>query len=183
MYASTKKSTDKMKRAFFALVEEKHYSKITVTELIGEAGVSRTTFYRHYKDIYDMYDKVCVELIEGIMFELFPSAVGETAYDLADIFVPFCERMISQRYYIGLLCGKNGNKKFFEIGSRMAVEYVESVSGMLSENELFALKFVTFSCISTFVKCVIEDTQFNRNSIIMYRKILTDAQKAGGRNE
>lgn len=183
MYAATKKSSDKMKRAFFELVEEKHYSKITVTELISKADVSRTTFYRHYKDVYDMYDKICVELLEDVLYKLVPSCINKGEYDLAAIFEVFCERMISRRYYIGLLCGKNGNKKFLEIGGKMAVELVESVGSLLGENELFALKFVAFSCISTYVKCVIEGTQFNKNNIVMYKKILTDAQKAGGRNE
>ena len=59
MYVTTNKATDKMIRAFFALLEEKPYGKISVTEFISRAGVSRTTFYRHYRDIYEMYDKVC----------------------------------------------------------------------------------------------------------------------------
>ena len=183
MYATTNKSEDKLKRAFFALVEEKHYSRITVTELINKAGVSRTTFYRHYRDVYDMYDKICADIMRDIMYKLVPSEADLAVCDLAGIFEVFCERMISRKYYIGLLCGKNGNKKIFEIGSRMAVACVESVGDMLSEKELFALKYVAFSYISTYVKCVLEGTEFNSNNIAMYKKILAESQKAGDRNE
>ena len=182
MYAATKKSADKLKRAFFSLVEEKHYSKITVTELIGRADVSRTTFYRHYKDVYDMYDKICDEMLRDIVVGLVPSE-GDKDYDLAAGFEFFCEKMIARKYYVGLLCGKNGGKKFFETGAAIARDCILNGGSVLSDKELFALKFVAFSCISTYVKCVIEGSEFERKNILMYKKILADAQKAGVNND
>ncbi|MBO7689481.1 MAG: helix-turn-helix transcriptional regulator, partial [Clostridia bacterium] len=40
--------------AFDELVEKVGFSKITVSMLCEEAGVSRATFYRYFKDKYDV---------------------------------------------------------------------------------------------------------------------------------
>ena len=41
-------------RAFNTLVEKKAFDKITVQMIAKEAGVGRTTFYRYFKDKYDV---------------------------------------------------------------------------------------------------------------------------------
>ncbi len=48
------------KRAFSEalerLMEQKPIAKIRVTDLVEESGLSRQTFYRHLRDIYDLID-------------------------------------------------------------------------------------------------------------------------------
>ena len=40
--------------AFYALLEEKPLSKITVREIVERCGVNRNTFYYHFEDIYSL---------------------------------------------------------------------------------------------------------------------------------
>lgn len=40
--------------AFQSLLEKKPFNKITVKDVITEAGVSRNTFYYHFQDVYDL---------------------------------------------------------------------------------------------------------------------------------
>ena len=49
---------------------------LTVAELSKRAGVGKSTFYRHYKDIYDVYEQLidgfmvrCESLIMRVFFE------------------------------------------------------------------------------------------------------------------
>lgn len=44
--------------AYLQLVEEKSIDKITVSEICEMADINRSTFYRHYYDIYDLDEKV-----------------------------------------------------------------------------------------------------------------------------
>ena len=44
--------------AFAELMYEKELSKITVRELVDKADVGRATFYKHYYDIYDVYEHI-----------------------------------------------------------------------------------------------------------------------------
>jgi AcrR family transcriptional regulator len=52
--------------AFAELLTEKELHKITVQEIADKADVNRVTFYKHYLDVYDLYDK----LEEEILIEL-----------------------------------------------------------------------------------------------------------------
>ena len=56
------KAIEKLETAYFEMLENMHYSKITVSEVIARAGVSRTTFYRHYVDVFDMHKKVAEKM-------------------------------------------------------------------------------------------------------------------------
>ena len=39
----------------------KSLDKITINELAEDCGISRMTFYYHFKDIYDLVEWACVE--------------------------------------------------------------------------------------------------------------------------
>lgn len=48
-----------IRAAFTLLVEKKkNISKITVREVCEMAGINRSTFYAHYQDVYDLFEKV-----------------------------------------------------------------------------------------------------------------------------
>ena len=180
MYGLTNKSADKLIRGFFSLLEEKHYSEITVTELISRSGVSRTTFYRQFEDIFDMYDKVCGLMIDEIMKSIVAAFENDKTGDLSVLIDVLCEKFESQKHYTRLLCGRNGDIKFFEIGVRVAFLYFSVFEKVLSEKELFTLKFVVFSGMGTYVKSILDDEIFDEKNIETYKRILTESQRAGG---
>ena len=56
--SANKKSSVRTKTAFFnafiKLLKKKTFDEISITDLINEAGYSRTTFYSYYQDKFDM---------------------------------------------------------------------------------------------------------------------------------
>lgn len=60
------KSKEAIKSAFLRACWSKDIRKITVTEIINTANVSRGTFYAHFDDIYDLREKIENEIIELI---------------------------------------------------------------------------------------------------------------------
>ena len=63
--SSSKKTRDLIKKTFAELVhEKKELSKITVTELVKRAAITRATFYTHYDDIYEVAEDYELETIE-----------------------------------------------------------------------------------------------------------------------
>lgn len=59
--------THKMiKEAFFELMDSIGFDKITIQALTKKAMISRTTFYLHYQDKYDLLDKIENEILDGI---------------------------------------------------------------------------------------------------------------------
>ncbi len=51
------------------LLNQKPLNKITINDIAEDCGISRMTFYYHFKDIYDLVEWVCVEdaakILEG----------------------------------------------------------------------------------------------------------------------
>lgn len=58
-----KKTKKNLFDAFVSLREKKPLEKITIKELTDAAGVSKQTFYLHYRDIYDIAEQIENELI------------------------------------------------------------------------------------------------------------------------
>ncbi len=54
----TIKTRHLIKRAFTDIVHEKPINKITVKEIANLAGVNRSTFYQHFKDVYEVHEAV-----------------------------------------------------------------------------------------------------------------------------
>lgn len=51
------KTTESIERAFLALLGKKPLNKISIVELAREARINKGTFYLHFTDIYDLYEK------------------------------------------------------------------------------------------------------------------------------
>ncbi|MGI6169352.1 MAG: TetR/AcrR family transcriptional regulator [Christensenellales bacterium] len=49
------------------LLKEKELKNISVSELTQRADINRSTFYLHYKDIYDLFEQIENEAMEGFM--------------------------------------------------------------------------------------------------------------------
>ena len=56
----------RIKEAFFALLAQKEFPQITVTELCEMAEISRGTFYKHYADMSDLLQKTEEEILETV---------------------------------------------------------------------------------------------------------------------
>ena len=55
-----------IKQAFAELLNEKDMAKITVTDIVERANISRGTFYAHYLDVYDLYTAILSNIVEAI---------------------------------------------------------------------------------------------------------------------
>ena len=62
MRTDTEVTRQNLINAFCILAEKKPVQKITIRELVDKAGYNRATFYRYFRDIYDV-----LEEIEGIV--------------------------------------------------------------------------------------------------------------------
>ncbi len=62
-----KKTKRSIQNAFLQLRAHKTLERITVKELSELAEINKATFYLHYKDIYDLSDKLQNEVIQQIL--------------------------------------------------------------------------------------------------------------------
>lgn len=65
-----KKTLRAIQQAFYDLRKQKKLEAITVTELCRNAEISKAAFYLHYRDIYDLSEKLQAEVIESVLFKI-----------------------------------------------------------------------------------------------------------------
>ena len=172
----------KLMAAFFDLLETKSYEKISVAEIVEAAGLSRTTFYRYYTDVYDMYEKISVGVIDRIIAELTVTLTVKSI-SRSERFQAFSEKLESQKRYIKLLCGENGGKEFFEIVTKRVFYCMKEYGALLNTGDFFAVKFVFYSGIATYLKTIMDGTEFDSRYVEMYERIFADAKEVGRENE
>lgn len=57
--AANEQSRRRIEDAFFALLEEKKFSEITVSDLVRRSGVARATYYRNFASKEDIIKEYC----------------------------------------------------------------------------------------------------------------------------
>lgn len=62
----TLKTRKAINNALAELLAEKELRNITVQEIADKADVNRVTFYKHYYDIYDLYDKMKTNILSEL---------------------------------------------------------------------------------------------------------------------
>jgi len=65
-----KKTLRAIREAFYALRKQKRLESITVTELCRIAEISKAAFYLHFRDIYDLSEKLQSEVIEAVFSKI-----------------------------------------------------------------------------------------------------------------
>ena len=53
--------------AFFAELQKKEYSKITITDIAIAAGINRKTFYSYYDGVESLFEEIETELINTVL--------------------------------------------------------------------------------------------------------------------
>lgn len=62
-----KQSKEKIKKAFVEQLQKKQLNQISVTDIVKEAHINRSTFYANYIDIYDLADKLKEEMFYNLL--------------------------------------------------------------------------------------------------------------------
>lgn len=66
-YRSSIRSKNLIKKALAKLIHEKDIGKITVSDIIREADISRGTFYAHYSDVPAVVEQIESEEMKNLM--------------------------------------------------------------------------------------------------------------------
>ena len=98
-----RESKQKIEKVFIQLLQTKELNEISVTEICKEAHLNRSTFYANYLDVYDLADKVALDL-EQEVFSLYKEE-RDTKYnsnDFLKLFRHIKENQIFYRTYFKL---------------------------------------------------------------------------------
>ncbi len=115
--------------AFFILVREKDYDKITVSDVVKKAGIVRSTFYNHYENVPALICAAEDKTIEDI-FAMMESFHPQNDKDLCrSYFLAICNYTKSNPFLANLLTNARGDG-FFEKAMTMFHRYVTQVTDL-----------------------------------------------------
>lgn len=91
-----------IKKAFGELLNEKDLGKITVTDIVDRANISRGTFYAHYLDIYDLYAAIQNNVIETLQKAIDEITLEQIIADPTDAIARGMNFLEANKAYYGL---------------------------------------------------------------------------------
>jgi len=108
-----------LKETIIELLREFHISKITVKMLCERANISRSTFYTHYDNPFDLLNQLESEIYQ-VLQEIFSSQ--ET---LQTITKNLLDYVVKNKNIFQVLLSKNGSAQFMEKMMKLAQEIRE----------------------------------------------------------
>lgn len=75
---------ERMENAFWELLSDREYRKITVTDIVQVAQVNRNSFYYHFSGLPELADSAILHLVESTQTAL-PKSSAETPFSRTDI--------------------------------------------------------------------------------------------------
>ena len=150
-------ASTRIKRVYRDYLGVKQYNKIKVSEIIKAADVNRSSFYRHFDDVYSLYTEVCDDLINVILLEM---PVASDTSDLRQIAEDALHRALTFVEEIKLLAGKHGNKQFLY---KLRNAYFEALktnavkNGLWNEDILYMADFAADYLTLTLSRILMEE--------------------------
>lgn len=137
-----RKTEEQLTRGLTKLMKEKSIKDITVRELADEVDINRSTFYLHYKDIFDMVEKIENKLAADVistMEELSSNRINPTT--LIEFLTDAFETIYSNADLCAVMLSKNGDisfqNKLKEIIYQKTFDIIKNrLDGKASEDEI-----------------------------------------------
>ena len=99
----TLKTRKALRNALAELLTGKELHKVTVQEIADKADVNRVTFYKHYQDVFDLYDK----MEEETLIELGLLALRLEELPTEAFFTQFLDYISDNRVIFGMVFSPN----------------------------------------------------------------------------
>lgn len=169
--SSSIKTRKLIKKTFAELMnEKKELSKITVTELVKRADITRSTFYTHYDDIYDVVNDYQMETIELLVSD---DKVINSIEDIYNYFDEIFECLKKNEEIYKMLLVSNGSLIFLEQLKKLAGEKIYYVlKNIIKNNEYLELdvNFYMDGVISESIKYFRDQSDYSLDELLVNSK-------------
>lgn len=107
-----RKTRQQLRRCLSILLKEKKIQDISVRELTEMADLNRGTFYLHYKDVFDLLEKIELELLEELNMALAKHQKDELREKPSRLFIDVFQCVQNNADMVQILLGENGDLNF-----------------------------------------------------------------------
>ena len=125
-----------IKQAFAELLNEKDMAKITVTDIVERANISRGTFYAHYLDVYDLYSAILSNIVEAIGEAFDNIGIDNIILDPTEAInfgIQFLDK--NKNYYKLFLTSSHGEKLIMRIISLCEEKFAHEIEAIFPDED------------------------------------------------
>lgn len=138
---TTSKTHDNIKKAFWDLYKTGGIKKVSVTKICAATGYNRSTFYAHFKDIYDVLDEIEKSILSPDEFHtiIINNLInGLNTYSIINMLMDVFNK---NSQYLPVLLGPYGDPEFRHVLSNSFFPVVKTYINY-PENETARLKYI-----------------------------------------
>ena len=169
--SSSIKTRNLIKKTFAELMnEKKELNKITVTELVKRADITRSTFYTHYDDIYDVVNDYQLETIELLVND---DKILNSIQDIYNYFDEIFECLKKNEEIYKMLLASNGSLIFLEQLKKLAGEKIYyALKNIVKNNQYLELdvSFYMDGVISELIKYFRSQSDYSLEELLINSK-------------
>lgn len=112
-----RKTETQLRKGLLELLKKKRIQDITVQELVDEVDINRSTFYLHYKDIYDLLEHIEYDYFEDFnafitSHEIKNKSNSINKTKVTDTLIDYFKFLKENKDLITVLIGYNGDPSF-----------------------------------------------------------------------
>ncbi|MEV0147082.1 MULTISPECIES: TetR/AcrR family transcriptional regulator [unclassified Nonomuraea] len=109
-----------LRRALIDLVQDRDLSRISVADVAERAGVSRSTFYDHFRDVHELADAACTAMIDDLIEAIPNPEAGDVPDTTADTLLTFFAHLAEHARLYRRVLGPEGSARVVDHVRRRA---------------------------------------------------------------
>lgn len=169
--SSSRKTRQLIKETFAILMQEKReLASITVTELVKRAGITRSSFYTHYSNIYDVVKDIQDETLEVLLTNNERLTSLNDFYEYIDNIFEYLKQ--NEKIYSMVL--RSTEALFFtdKLHTIISKKLYEALKNTNQENLLLNVHFFVDGCMHILIKYYRKEIETSLEEFNLYIKKL-----------
>ena len=167
-----RKTRNAIFESFSSLLERKHYSSITIQNIIDEADIGRSTFYAHFNTKDELLKEMCTEIFEHVFSS---DVTSEKKHDFSHD-KTFFARLTHILYHLqekqqhirGLLKGECGEVFMRNLTTQLSEIFKSRITSDKSIPQSFSLDFTVRSFAETIRWWLQEHDEYTPEQIVKF---------------
>lgn len=160
-----------IRSCFLQMLKKEPIERISVGKLCEKANINRSTFYRHYADLYDLLDTIVDECFQELFHE--PVAGAEKDGDFLELGYSYILRVcvVAERkkeLYRQLLFGRTNTKleeRMIESTVQLYLTAHEESSYVPSKEAVLHYRFLAYGIIGLWISWLKEDCKIPKEFV------------------
>ena len=155
-HKNASRSRHLIKQAYGELLNEKDPAKISVTDIVERANISRGTFYAHYLDVYDLSMAIQNNVIETLNYAVNRVGIENIIADPTDVVVMGMDFLEKNKAYYGLFVNSSrGEVLISRIIQCLGDRVYPTLETMFAPEELERVKLFLIYTIGAYKRVIL----------------------------